>query len=238
MINRPIYSTDVALFSVVNGSLRVLLTKRAKSVREADKWALPGGVVDYLNKETSEIKAKKVIKNKLGIKDHIFLERVNIYDEIDRDPDEYSISVCYLSLIDENRVSLLKGDGVSEIKWFNISSVPKLAFDHNEMVKDSVEYIRNSLKDTSVGFKFLPKEFTIPQLRKIYENILDINLNPSNFRTRLLSLNILEPCDRKKRVDLNNKKIKGQPAKLYRVKEEFLEKVVKTHNLFLDKGVL
>ena len=232
MINKPIYSTDVALFSMINGDLNVLLVKRDSDVREAGKWALPGGVVDYKEKETSLIKAKKVLKERLNLDNNIYLERVDIYDDIDRDPDEYAISVCYLSLINENKVTLIEGSGVDELEWVSVRDLPLLAFDHARMINDAVKLVRNSLKDSSIGFKFLPEEFTIPQLRSIFENILDVELNPSNFRTRLLSMNILEPCNRKKRLDESNKKIKGQPAKLYKVKESALNKVVSVTNLF------
>lgn len=230
-MNKPLYATDVILFSMIGGELKVLLIKRAKGERFSEMWALPGGLVNYKEKETSAIKAKKILKQRLGITDDVYLERNAIYDDIDRDPDEYSISVTYLSLIDENKTKMMNGDGVSEIKWFSLKDIPTLAFDHNKMVEDAVAKIRRKLKRSSIGFKFLPKEFTIPQLRQIYENLIGIEINPSNFRTKLLKMNILTSCNKKQRLE-DDKPLKGQPPQLYLLKEDALNNIIDTEQLF------
>jgi ADP-ribose pyrophosphatase YjhB (NUDIX family) len=230
-MNRPLYSTDIILFSMIKGDLKVLLIKRAKGERESEKWALPGGIVDYTKKETSLIKAMKLLENRLGVKDNVYLERCDIYDDINRDPDKYSISVSYLALIDEVSTKIVIGEGVSDFKWVNVEELPTLAFDHAKMVKDASNKLRSNLRRSNLGFKFLPKEFTIPQVRKIYEDILGITINASNFRTKLLKMNVLNSCNKKSRI-VDNKPVQGQPPKLYVLKEDALKRILSTEQLF------
>lgn len=234
-MNKIIFSTDVALFSIIEEKLKVLMVKRSIDEREGGKWSLPGGRVDSSNKETSLVKAEKVLKHRLGVEKQFFLKQNKVYDSIGRDPDDYAVSVCYFALIHDSELVATEGDGVDEYSWIDINNLPKdkdIAFDHKEMILDCVESIRADIRDNVTLFKFLPKEFTISEIRVTLENILDVELNPSNFRTKMLSLKILNYTNKKKKEN-GDSPFKGQPPKLYEIDQERLKSLRLKKGLFL-----
>ena len=99
------------------------------------------------------------------------------------------------------------------MKWFLINELPKIGYDHEEIAINSIETLKKKLL-TSESLKTLfPSDFTLPELQKIYEQILGKQLDRRNFRKKFLSLDLIE--------DTNEKNIgcNGRPAKLYRFKE-------------------
>jgi 8-oxo-dGTP diphosphatase len=92
-----------------------------------------------------------------------------------------------------------------------------LAFDHADIVEYALTRLRYKLDYTSVGFQLLPRKFTLTELQRVYEIILNKKLDKRNFRKKILSLGILEP--------LHETKMEGphRPAQLYAFERESFE---------------
>jgi 8-oxo-dGTP diphosphatase len=223
MYDNPSIAVDVVLFSLINNQLNVLIRKRAEPELK-NMWALPGSIV--LKNETLEEKAKKTLKEKVNIKSDIYLEQLYTFDAINRDSRGRVISITYLGLVDYVSVNLDSNEKSSEISWVSVEKLPKMAFDHEIIIKKAIERLQNKIRYTNIGFSLLPKEFSIPDLRICFEAILNDKINATNFRTKLLKLKILKK--------LNKKEIKGKghPAPKYELDSEKIKKLKNTITLF------
>jgi hypothetical protein len=113
-----------------------------------------------------------------------------------RDPVERTISVTYFALINISKhgEELIRKYSA---KWFNASQIPKLIFDHNEMVTHSMQHLRYRTATQPIGFELLPPQFTMRQLQKLYEEILNEKLDKRNFTKKINSLDVLERLTKK-----------------------------------------
>jgi 8-oxo-dGTP diphosphatase len=108
-----------------------------------------------------------------------------------------------------------------------LSKLPDLAFDHQEIINTAIHRVRNKINYTNVGFELVPKLFTIPELRETFEKVLGRKINSTNFRTKILKLDILKKT-KQKRIQG-----KGQPAPLYSLDlAKFAKKVKNGETLF------
>lgn len=206
-----------SIFTVENGNIKVLLIKRTNEPFNG-YWALPSGAL--YNNELLEIGAKRELFEKTGIK-NINLKMIGLFDKINRSELMRMIGVSYLGVIDNKRVEIEKiTQKTSNADFFKINEIPNLAYDHNEIIKKSLENLKVEITNSNILKNLFPDEFTLPELQKIYEAILDIKLDRRNFRKKLLSLNIIE--------DINQtKKFEGKkPAKLYKFKDKIENKNV------------
>jgi 8-oxo-dGTP diphosphatase len=211
----PMFNTvDIALFSIIDNELGVMLIKRAEEPFK-DCWALPGGYVDVLQDEDALKAAERELKEETNL-DNIYLEQLYTFTKKGRDPREEManrpcriFSIAHFALIDYQKVKAIAGSDAKEVGWFKISKLPKLSFDHAQIIETAVNRIRNKINYTNVGFELVPKKFTIPELREVFEKVLGRELNPTNFRTKLLKLGLLK--------DTGLKKVegRGQPAPIY-----------------------
>lgn len=218
----PMFCTvDIALFSIIDGELGVMLIQRAEEPYK-DCWALPGGYIDVVTDEDAQMAAKRELEEETGLK-NIYLEQLYTFTKKGRDPREglanrecRIFSVAHFALIDHLKVNAIAGSDAKKVAWYKLSQLPDLSFDHGEIIKTAVSRIRNKINYTNVGFELVPKEFTIPELRDVFEKVLGRELNPTNFRTKLLKLNIL--------IDTGFKKIegRGQPAPIYKLDKKAL----------------
>ena len=189
---RPVTTVDLAIFTVKEDDLCVLLVQRPNSPREPwpDIQALPGGIVD-INKDDDLIAcAKRKLREKTGI-DASYLEQVGSWGGKSRDPRGWTTTHVYFALISyvENAV-LEKGSQWLEVG--KITSNYQLAFDHNDLFKAAIERLRSKVEYTSLPAYLLEPPFTMPQLQQVYEVVLGRRLDKSSFRTRTLSMDFLE----------------------------------------------
>jgi 8-oxo-dGTP diphosphatase len=211
-IDNPLYKNQgihviSSIFTVEKGITKVLLIKR-KNEPYKDMWALPGGAL-YNNEEIKR-GALREIYEKTGIKD-IDLLLCNVYGDVDRSPVMRMIAVSYIGVIDSIRVSVLHETlKTSNADWFPIDKIPKLAYDHNIIIKDALEKLKEEIIDTDILKSLFPKEFTLPELLNSYESILGEKFDRRNFRRKLLSMNLIK--DTKKEIIYKGTK----PAKLYK----------------------
>ena len=202
-----------SIFTIENGIVKVLLVKRRNEPFK-DYWALVGGAL--YNNESIEDGIKREIFEKSGLED-VKLHEVGVFDELGRTPtiNMRMIAVTYLGLVDSSKVQIIKENvNTKDVAWFNIKSVPNLAFGHNEILNKALEKLKDLIVLSDILKALLQNEFTMPELQKIYEGILDKTFDRRNFRKKILSLNIVD--DTNKEVSINGKK----PSKLYKFKDK------------------
>ena len=207
-----ILATDVAVLTVESGVLKVLLTP-AKSRTFRGLPALPGGLV--APKERTLAAAKRILGEVIASAD-FYIEQLYTFDSLNRDPAGRVVSVAYLMLIPWNKARLItKG----EVAWYSVKSLPKLAYDHNEIVRAAVKRLIGKLTYTNMVFGLMPEEFTLTEIQAIYEAVLGRNLDKRNFRKKIKTLAILKKLAKKRKGDAN------RPAQLYGFKEKELKVV-------------
>jgi ADP-ribose pyrophosphatase YjhB (NUDIX family) len=190
--DKVLLSVDCIIFGFDNEGLKILLIKRDFEP-EKGKWSLMGG---FLKKhESLNNAAIRVLNLYTGLQD-IYMEQLYAYSEVDRDPVERTISVAYYALIniENHNADLIKN---YHAQWFGISKMPKLIFDHDEMVNHAVRRLRYRTSTKPVGFELLPEKFSMRQLLELYEAILDKELDKRNFISKINSLDILVKLNEK-----------------------------------------
>lgn len=219
--DRPSVTVDVVIFSLADDALQVLLIKR-ESPPFAEMWAIPGSFIKM--NESLEEAAVRALADETGVED-VYTEQLYTFGKPDRDPRTRVITIAYFALVPHDAIHHKAGRDASETGWFTVSKLPSLAFDHAEIVEYAYQRLRYKLEYTSVGFQLLPDVFTLTELQKAYEIILDEPLDKRNFRRKILAAEILEETGEKKKDG------EGRPAMLYRYREDAVAEV-KTRRLF------
>ena len=184
----PSLTTDIVIFSIIEENLKVLLIKR-KNEPFKDKWAIPGGFVDY--DEEIDIAAKRELQEETNVSG-ISLEQFGTYGRVGRDPRGRTVSVCYYACVNAGKLSVKAQDDAKDANWFNIKELPELAFDHVEIMSAAEENLRAKIENTPIAAGFMPEEFSIMELQRVYEIILDRNLDHGRFKCEILKNDSLE----------------------------------------------
>src|SRR3989338_8164007 len=202
---RPGVAVDVILFTIKNGELQVGLIQREEAPYSG-KYALPGRFVRY--EEPIEETARQALKLKGGIDPNsVFLEQLYTFgSNLERDTRIRTISIVYYGLVESSKIDFQQGNLFT---WYSVYDLPKLAFDHKEIIDYAVNRLRGKIWETDFAFQLMPDEFTLTELQKAYEIILGKKLDKRNFRKKIAELQILK--------DLKKKKQEGphRPAALY-----------------------
>lgn len=206
---RPALTVDCIIFGWDGVDLKVLLIQRAKDPY-AEHWALPGGFVEM--NETLEAAALRELEEETGVKD-LFVEQLFTFGKVDRDPRGRVVSVGYYSLVNLNEHPVQPSSDAKNADWFFIDDFPPLAFDHDNILSKALDRLRAKVRYEPIGFELLPKQFTISQLRHLYEVILGYEINKRNFHTKVMKLDILRQAGRQTDVA-------HRPALLYEFDEE------------------
>jgi 8-oxo-dGTP diphosphatase len=213
-------TTDVVIFTVRDGTLHILLVRRA-ATPYAGRYAIPGGFVH--DAESLEAAARRELAEETGVRD-VYLEQLYSFGDPGRDPRGRVVTVAYFALIASDRMTLTAGSDAAEARWFPVAEVPSLAFDHRRILDYALERLRNKLEYTTVGFQLLPEKFTLGELQAVYEAILGKRIDKRNFRRKIGLLGILTPLREWQRTG-------RKPARLYRFSARRFEKLK-------DKGIL
>ncbi len=194
-----------ALFTVEKGITKVLLIRRTNDPFKG-YWSLPSGAM--YNNELIKEGALRELKEKTGI-ELDDLTPFRTFDALDRSPLQRMIGVGYMGIIDSEKVQILKSTNkTSNADWFTLDNIPTLAYDHNDILNHAVEKLKERIITTDILKSFFPNGFTLPELQKVYESILDIKIDRRNFRKKMLNLII----DTGKEINYAGKK----KAKLYK----------------------
>lgn len=200
-------TTDVVIFTIKDNKLQVLLVKRANEPFKG-RWAIPGGFIRL--SENLDNAALRILKEKTNV-DNIYLEQLYTFGDPLRYPSSRVITCAYFALIrsDDIKLSFDSAQGITEVQWHEVYNLPSLAFDHKEIIEYSIKRMRERLEFCPIAFQLLPEKFTLTELQKSYELILDMKLDKRNFRKKVLTGNIL------KELNEYTKSGSKRPAKLY-----------------------
>src|SRR5690242_21665448 len=182
------------------------------------KWALPGGFVRL--EETLDEAARRELQEETGLS-NVFLEQLYTFGAVDRDPRERVVSVAYYALVNLRDHHVHAATDARDAAWFGVNDVPRLAFDHADVLQTALARLRGKLRYQPIGFELLPKKFTLSQLQHLYEVVLERELDKRNFRKRVLSFKLLEELDE---VEQD---VAHRAARLYRFDERRYKKLVK-----------
>ena len=198
-----------SIFTVDKGVLKVLLVKR-KNEPFKDSWALTGGAL--YNDEDLEAGLSREIYEKTGLK-NMEVKFSKVFGKKDRSPVMRMIAITYIGMIDASKVEIAKDTlKTSNAEWFKIDEVPQLAYDHNEIITEAIRTLKEAILKTDLLKVFFPEGFTLPELQKIYESILNKKLDRRNFRKKILNMNIIIATEEEKTFEGKKK------AKIYKFK--------------------
>jgi 8-oxo-dGTP diphosphatase len=227
---RPALTVDCIIFGWDGAYLKVLLIQRGHEPFEGH-WALPGGFVDM--DETLEEAALRELEEETGMKD-VFIEQLFTFGTPNRDPRGRVVSVGYYTLVNLKEHPIEAASDAKVAAWFYIDEFPRLAFDHENILVVALDRLRAKVRYEPIGFELLPKQFTISQLRHLYEVILGYEINKRNFHTKVMKLGILREIGRQIEVA-------HRPAFLYEFDENKYKELKKSEFkdvLFITEGMI
>jgi 8-oxo-dGTP diphosphatase len=188
---RPALTVDCVVFGMDEGDLKVLLIKRGVEPF-VGKWALPGGFVRM--EESLDDAARRELEEESGVRPS-HLEQLYTFGEPGRDPRGRVVTVAYFALVKLSAHQVHAATDAREVAWFSVWDTPKLAFDHGEVLGTALQRLKGKVRYQPIGFELLPPKFTLTQLQKLYEVILERELDKRNFRKKILAMDLLEELD-------------------------------------------
>lgn len=207
---RPAVTVDCAVFGWTGDELELMLIRRGAEPFRG-RWALPGGFVNI--DESLEDAARRELEEETGVSD-LYLEQLYTFGDPDRDPRGRIITVAYYALVDLASHPARGGSDAAEAGWFPTGALPPLAFDHPEIVATARRRLQSKVRYAPIGFELLPDKFTLTQLQRLYEVILDRPLDKRNFRKKVLGLDLLVATGERERG------VPHRAAQLYRFDHE------------------
>jgi 8-oxo-dGTP diphosphatase len=205
-------AVDLVVLTVREGGLRALTIRRGNPPY-AGRWALPGGFV--LPRENLLETATRELAEETGLEGMaVHLEQLATYGDPDRDPRARVVSVAYLALAPD-LPSPHAGTDAAAARWSPVDELLRsprtLAFDHHRILADGIERARAKLEYTPLAASFCPPEFTVAELRRVYEAVWGASLDPRNFHRKVTGTDgFVTPVGRTTTRD------GGRPAQLYR----------------------
>lgn len=208
----PLSSVDVAIFSLLDSQLQVLLVER-DAYPQRGRWALPGGFVDLKRDDSLEATAMRHLAAKTGVAAP-WLEQVASFGGPDRDPRGWSLTVLYMALLPASP-TLPHIEQVRDARWWPLDEalVLQLAFDHRELLLAARERLKNKTAYTALPVYVLDAPFSLPDLQTAFELLLDAPLEKKAFRRRIEDAGLLEDTGLSRPSPG-----RGRPAALYRPK--------------------
>ena len=184
----PAVTTDCVIFGYdVREGLSVLLVQRGIDPYKG-RWAFPGGFLQM--DEDADAGARRELKEETGF-EAASITQFGTFTAVDRDPRERVITIAYMALVRKGNVQ--GGDDAADARWFPVSAVPPLAFDHDRILRIALDRLKEQIHFRPVGFELLPEVFTLPQLQALYEAILGVRFDRRNFASKMQKLEILTP---------------------------------------------
>jgi len=209
-------STDIVILGYHDRTLKILLQKPLFS----SKWSLAGG---FISKNMSvEEAAHEIVRQRTGLED-LELYHFGVYSEpgrINDDKNEFIefaknsglpideshwslgnvISIAFCALIDFEKADQVFNTEMEETRWWDISEIPPLIYDHNRIVRGAMDYLKARCYMKPIGRGLLQDKFTLPDLRSLYETILGKQLDDRNFSKKLLHIGLIERLEERKSI--------------------------------------
>ncbi|HTE32955.1 MAG TPA: NUDIX domain-containing protein [Chryseolinea sp.] len=204
----PHLSIDNVIFGFHDNELKVLLLQW----KENNRWCLPGGFI--LKDEHVEDAAIRVLHSRTGLS-KIYLNQFYAFGDPHRERTKHGITtpkwakskswfndrfitIGYWALVEFSKVIPTPDLFSARCVWWEIDKVPNMILDHNQILEKALESLRRNLNDYPVGKDLLPQKFTMPELQRLYETILDKKLDRRNFQKKILGLGILDRLEERK----------------------------------------
>lgn len=214
---RPALTVDCVVFGLDEDELEVMLIRRGLEPF-AGRWALPGGFVRL--DETLDEAARRELEEETGLR-KVYLEQLYTFGAVDRDPRERVVTVAYYALVKLSDHKIRAATDAADAAWFSLSDLPDLAFDHAHILEVALERLKSKVRYQPIGFELLPRKFTLTQLQRMYEIILDRPLDKRNFRKKILGMDLLIELDEVQ------KDVAHRAARLYKFDDRHYRKLVK-----------
>ena len=197
----PHISIDCVVFGFHEGLMKVLVLK----VKNEDSWYLPGGFV--LKDEPIENAANRILKERTGL-DEIFLQQFHVFGDPQRSKEHFDmykdmlpakenwfanrfLTIGYYALVDFFGTTPTPDELAERCVWRGLDDLPTFKLDHALILKTALDTLRLQISYQPIGYNLMPKEFTMPELQKLYETILDKKLDRRNFQRRMLAFGTL-----------------------------------------------
>ncbi|WP_163717318.1 NUDIX hydrolase [Mangrovibacterium lignilyticum] len=233
-------SIDCVIFGFDGNSLKVLLSKQnpeavLKQLSEQEDfndikelyddhpsfvdpkvWNVFGAHIPA-DKDLDEF-ARDLLYMATGMND-VFLKQFHCFGNVDRVPNNRVLTIGYYALINPSHYIIRKSIELNDLKWFNLNSLPKLSFDHGQIIKKALEHLRHEVRYQPIGFHLLPDKFTLTEFQTLYEVILDKKMDTRNFRKKIAKMELL--------IDSNQKQqnVSHRAAKLYQFDEHIYHRL-------------
>jgi len=219
---RAALTVDCVVFGFDEGDLKLLLIQRDLEPF-AGSWALPGGFVHV--DESLEDAARRELQEETGVS-RVYLEQLYSFGQPDRDPRERVVTVAYYALVKLSAHSVKAATDARNAAWFDVSDLPRLAFDHEEIIEVALQRLKGKVRYEPIGFELLPPKFTLTQLQHLYETIAEAPLDKRNFRKKILAMDVLIETDE------IEQDVAHRAARLYRFDEAKYRQLKKKGFLF------
>jgi 8-oxo-dGTP diphosphatase len=214
---RAALTVDCVVFGLDVSDLKVLQNQR-KLTPFQHSWALPGGFVRI--DETLDHAARRELEEEAGVTD-VYLEQLFTFGALDRDPRERVVTVAYFALAKLSDHRIRAATDAMGVGWFGLDDLPKLAFDHAEIVQRAHDRLRGKVRYAPVGFELLPQRFSLTQLQRLYEIILGTDIDKRNFRKKILAMDLLVETDEVEQG------VRHRAARLYRFDRRKYDRLTK-----------
>ncbi len=203
---RPAVTTDIVLFTISCGILKLLLIKRGQGPHEGS-WALPGGFLEP-DEDLSEC-ARRELQEETGLQG-IYLEQLYTFGKPGRDLRERVVSVAYLALTPPLEQPPEAASDAVATHWYSAENLPPLAFDHADIIALARGRLLSKLDYSGIALQFLPETFTLSEIQKVYEIVRSEQLDKRNFRKQITGMDLIEETGDQRRNGSH------RPARLYR----------------------
>jgi 8-oxo-dGTP diphosphatase len=190
---RPQVAVDVAVFTLLERSVCILLVRR-KHEPFAGRWALPGGFLEI--DEPVAGGALRELKEETGLTPSGPIEPIGFYGNPNRDPRGRTISLAHGSVTQPERHEILGGDDAAEAEWFGIEELPELAFDHDAILKDARDWLRRGVLRGSLGLSILPSSFTVADVEALFKGLRLRRKQGISWLERMRAAGRISPTDR------------------------------------------
>jgi 8-oxo-dGTP diphosphatase len=187
----PAVATDIVVFTLRRGALNVLLIERAGDPFRG-AWALPGGFLQP--DEELDACARRELQEETSVETDVLVHFGN-FSAPDRDPRERVISVAYLALLASDELRLQADTDAAQARWFAMEALPKLAFDHDVILKGALGALGARAREIQPLFALLPPRFTLSQLQGAYEAVIGEEAEKRNFRKMVATLACVRETD-------------------------------------------